>query len=144
MNWLPQKNIVVPMDFSDDSFASLETAREMADDMASIHVLYVLSELEAADPAAIWFHVDDEKRIRQAKASVAEELKKRSWQDMSIEVLVGDPGCEIAEYAKKIDAGLVIVASHGQSGFKNLFLGSVAERVVRLAHCHVLVLKHKP
>ena len=143
MNWLPRKTVVVPIDFSDDSFASLETAREMVGDTSSIHVLYVLSEMEAADPAVIWYHVDDESRLQHAKAAISEELEKRSWHDMPVDILIGDPGREIAAHAEQLDAGLVVIASHGQGGFKRLLLGSVAERVVRLSHCPVLVLKHK-
>ncbi len=62
---------------------------------------------------------------------------------MNVEILIGDPGHEIANYAEELDAGLVVVASHGQTGLRHLLLGSVAERVVRLAKCPVLVLKHK-
>jgi len=60
---------------------------------------------------------------------------------LKIEVRFGDPGHEIVEYAREIEAGLVVMASHGQSALRHLLIGSVAERVVRLAHCPVLVLK---
>jgi nucleotide-binding universal stress UspA family protein len=43
--------------------------------------------------------------------------------------------------AEAIDAELIIVPSHGRSGFSRLLLGSVAERIVRLAKCPVLILK---
>jgi nucleotide-binding universal stress UspA family protein len=46
----------------------------------------------------------------------------------------------IAEYAKKKKADLIVVPSLGQTGLKRLLIGSVAERVVRLAHCPMLVL----
>ena len=143
MNWLPRKTVVVPIDFSDDSFASLETAREMVSDTSSIHVLHVLPMLEAADPGVIWQTIDDKSRLQHAKVAITEELEKRAWHDMPVEVLIGDPGREIVAHAQHLDAGLVVIASHGQGGFKRLLLGSVAERVVRLAHCPVLVLKHK-
>ena len=143
MNWLPRKTVVVPIDFSDDSFASLEAAREMAQEPASLHVLHVLPILEAADPGVIWQTIDDAERCRHAKDALVEELGKREWLGMNIEILIGDPGHEIANYAEKLDAGLVVVASHGRGAIRHLLLGSVAERVVRLAHCPVLVLKHK-
>ncbi len=53
----------------------------------------------------------------------------------------GDPGHEIARYAEQISAGLIVVSSHGTSGLERLLIGSVADRVVRLARCAVLVLK---
>jgi nucleotide-binding universal stress UspA family protein len=143
MTWLPRRTVIVPIDFSDDSFASLEAAREMVEDTKSIHVLHVLPAMEAAYSDVIWYNVDDESRLQHAKAAIVAELEKRSWHDMTVDVVIGDPGHEIAYSAEKMDAGLVVIASHGKGGFKHLFLGSVAERVVRLAHCPVLVLKHK-
>ena len=143
MNWLPRKNVVIPVDFSADSFASLETAREMAQEPSSLHVIHVLPILEATEPGVIWQTIDDTSRRQHAKDALIEELQKRQWDGMNVEVLIGDPGHEIADYAKELDAGLVVVASHGRGALRHLLLGSVAERVVRLAHCPVLVLKHK-
>ncbi len=143
MNWLPRRTVVVPVDFSAGSFASLETAREMAEEPSSLHVLHVLPILEAADPGVIWQTIDDAGRRQHAKDALTEELQKRQWDGMNVEILIGNPGHEIANYAKDLDAGLIVVASHGRGAIKHLLLGSVAERVVRLAHCPVLVLKHK-
>ena len=50
-------------------------------------------------------------------------------------------GEAIAEYAEKVKADLVIVGSHGRTGLRRILLGSVAERVVRLAPCAVLVVR---
>ena len=50
----------------------------------------------------------------------------------------------VAHYFNKADewgADLIVMPSHGRSGVKRLLIGSVAERVVRLAHCPVLVLR---
>jgi nucleotide-binding universal stress UspA family protein len=52
-----------------------------------------------------------------------------------------NPGTEIAEYADEIGADLIVIPSHGYHGVKRLLLGSVAERVIRAAHCSVLVLR---
>jgi nucleotide-binding universal stress UspA family protein len=51
----------------------------------------------------------------------------------------GDPRREIVEAAKDWDAGLIVVGSHGRTGFQRLILGSVAEYVVRHAPCSVEV-----
>jgi nucleotide-binding universal stress UspA family protein len=56
-------------------------------------------------------------------------------------VRIGDPGHEIADCAAEIGADLVVISSHGRKGVKRLLIGSVAERVVRLSHCPVLVLR---
>ena len=141
MNWLPRHIVVVPIDFSDDSFAAMDTARELADDPAHLHAIHVLPILEPADPGVIWQTVDDESRRHHAEAALRERLLGRGHDRMQVVIRFGDPGHEIARYAKESSAGLVIVSSHGLSGLKRLLIGSVAERIVRLAHCPVLVLK---
>lgn len=53
----------------------------------------------------------------------------------------GNPSAEILDYAKDTGADLIVIASHNP-GFGDYFLGSTAARVVRHAHCSVLVLRH--
>ena len=141
MNWLPRQTVVVPIDFSDDSFAALATAREMVRDSSHIHLVHVLPVMEPADPGIIWQTIDDESRSVHAEAALVEELARRGHEGLKIAIRFGNPGHEIARYAKQVDAGLVALSSHGRTGLSHLLIGSVAERVVRLAHCPVLVLK---
>ncbi len=141
MNWLAKKTIVVPVDFSDDSFAALDMAREIVDDPTHLHVIHVLPTLEANDPGVIWQMIDDESRSQHAAEALGKALADRGHRGLEVCIRFGDPGHEIARYAEQVNAGLVIVSSHGQSALKHLLIGSVADRVVRLAHCPVLVLK---
>lgn len=141
MNWLPRKIVLVPIDFSDDSFTAMDTAPELVDDPAHLHVIHVLPVLEANDPGVIWHLIDDESRSQHAGEALRQELIKRGHAETQIVIRFGDPGHEIAQYAEEVDAGLIIVSSHGQSALARLLIGSVADRVVRLAHCPVLVLK---
>ena len=141
MSWLPRQIVVVPVDFSDDSFAALQTARELVDDPAHLHVVHVLPILEANDPGVIWHMIDDESRGQHAAEALKKQLADRGRQRLQVAVRFGDPGYEIAQYAEQVDAGLIVVSSHGKSGLTRLLIGSVADRVVRLAHCPVLVLK---
>lgn len=55
----------------------------------------------------------------------------------------GDPAEKIVALAAKVNADLVILGTHGRTGIKRLLLGSVAEKVVRLAGCPVLVVREK-
>ena len=141
MNWLPRKIVVVPIDFSNDSFAAMNTALEMVDDPVHLHAVHVLPVLEPNDPGVIWYNIDDASRSRHAGEALRKELADRGHEGMEVAVRFGDPGHEIARYTEQIAAGLIVVSCHGQSGLKHLLIGSVAERVVRLAHCPVLVLK---
>jgi nucleotide-binding universal stress UspA family protein len=140
-HWLPRKTVVVPVDFSEDSFVALETALEMVDDRSHVHVIHVLPVLEPAEPGVIWHTIDDQSRSEHAEQALRAELDRRGHKEIRIVIRFGDPGHEIAHYAEQIEAGLVLVSSHGRTGLKRLLIGSVAERLVRLARCPVLVLK---
>jgi nucleotide-binding universal stress UspA family protein len=142
MKWLPRETVVVPVDFSEDALSAFQTAREMVKDPAHLHAIHVLPLLEVTDPGVIWETIDDEGRRQHAEAALRAELNKLgAEEEVHVAIRFGDPGHEIVGYAEEVDAGLVVVSSHGQSGLRRLLLGSVAERVVRLAHCPVLVLK---
>ncbi len=141
MNWLPRRTTIVPIDFSDDSFAAIAVAREMVDDPEHLRLVHVLPTLEPADPGVIWSTVDDAGRSRHAEDALQKELQDRGLAAAKIVIRFGDPGHEISAYANETDAQLVVISSHGRSALQHLLIGSVAERVVRLAHCPVLVLK---
>lgn len=142
MSWLPKKKVVVPVDFSDESLAALEMARDtFVDQAADLHAVHVLAEMMPADPGVIWETIDDNTRRRHAEHALKERLTGDKWDGLNIEIAVGDPGTEIADYAKDVKAELVVMPSHGRTGLKHLLIGSVAERVVRLCHCPVLVLR---
>ncbi len=142
MNWLPRRIVVVPIDFSEASFAALETAVEMVADPSHLRVVHVLPDLEPAEPGVIWHTIDDTGREEHAAKALQAELAKRGYEGLATHVCIGDPGHEIVNYAEQLDAGLVVVPSKGKSALQRLLLGSVADRIVRLAHCPVLVLKH--
>ena len=57
------------------------------------------------------------------------------------DVIIGDPGISIANYAEEVKADLVVIPSHGYHGLHRLVLGSTTERVIRHCHSPVLVLR---
>ena len=141
MNWFKQKDILVPYDFSEESKSAIEVALELAEKQSDIHVLHVMYELTVTDPGVIWHSIDDEKRRQHVIGEFTEKTADLEINDVHFEVGIGDPGAVIAEKAEEIDAGMIVIPSHGRTGLTRLMLGSVAERVVRLAKCPVLVLK---
>ncbi|CAN5639926.1 universal stress protein [soil metagenome] len=76
-------------------------------------------------------------------ASLAAELKSSLNYDAPIkeEVLEGSAVLTILQYASKWEADLIVVGSHGKSGFGHIMLGSVALHVVAQANCSVLVIR---
>lgn len=141
MSWFPKKKVVVPIDFSDQSFEALTTALELVDDPSHVLVVHVLQELSPMEPGEMWRTVDHESRIRHTMQALRERLAKDGHESVSTDVVLGDAGHEITGLAERADADLIVLTSHGRTGIKRLLIGSVAERVIRLAHCPVLVLR---
>lgn len=141
MNRLTDENVVVPVDFSDRSFAAVDTALEVVDDAAKIHVVHILHEPQSGHPDAIWVTIDHAKRREHALGELQNRLSEQAYNGISLLVEFGEPGYRIAEVAEELKAGLIVIPSHGRTGVKHLLIGSIAERVVRHAHCPVLVLR---
>jgi len=141
MAWFNGKRILVPFDFSDTSVDAVRMALELAAKPDEVHVVHVLLELPATDPAIVWDTVDEVKRIDHTRDAMQNRLTEEGISGPQLNVGVGSPGQVVADLASEIEAGLIVIPSHGYSGLKRFFLGSVAEKVVRLASCPVLVLK---
>ena len=141
MSWLPKSKIVVPVDFSDQSITAVDAALSLVEKPSSIYVIHVLPVLTDYEAGVLFNTVDDEARISHTEKGLRDRLSHVKYAGFHPQVAFGDPGYEIATYAEQIAADLIVLPSHGRTGLTRLLIGSVAERVVRLAHCPVLVLK---
>ncbi len=141
MSWLKKKSVLVPIDFSEWSYSAIAPAREYVADESALKLIHVLTPLHPADPAAMWNTLDNEQRKQKVKSFLGSKLDEMGYKEIQIEVAIGDPSTQIVDYAKEIEADLIVMPSHGRKGMSRFLLGSVAERVVRLSPCPVLVLK---
>ena len=141
MTWFESKRIVVPFDFSNECIEAVKVALKLAESEDNVHVLHVLIDLLEAHPYSLPDETAAEHRKSRARESMQERLGHLGLRNVHLDVGIGNPGAIVADLAKEINAGLIVIPSHGRSGVKRLLLGSVAERVVRLAPCPVLVLK---
>jgi len=141
MSGLQAKKIVAPVDFSNESFVSLGTAVDIASSPSDVHAIHVIPELSLSEPGVIWQEIDNSVRKQHAEHELRKKLSDRKYTQVQIEIEVGNPGDCVADFAKRIGADLIVMASHGRTGLAHMLLGSVAERVVRLSHCPVLVLR---
>ena len=142
MTWLANRRVVVPIDFSEQSLAAVKTAAEWVDGVDQLRLIHVLPELSMAEPGVIWQGVTDESRQTAATKALHKQLSDCKFADVDFTIAFGDVGHKIVDFVRNIGAGLIVMPSHGRTGMKRLLLGSVAERVTRLAHCPVMVLKH--
>jgi len=141
MSWFEKKKVVVPIDFSDESVKAVDTALEIVDSPTHLRVIHVGAVLTATEPGMMWDTVNDETRKEHLEEAFAKRFQGDKYAGIEFTVRFGDAGHEIAEFAEEEGADLLVMPSHGRTGLKRLLIGSVAERVVRLAHCPVLVLR---
>ena len=141
MAWFPKKCVVVPIDFSDESLAALEVGLQLVDDPAHVHIVHVLQDLSPLEAGEVWGVIDPQARIESAKRALRERLADARFAAVTMEVMLGDPASCIAHFAQDVHAEVVVLPSHGRTGLTRLLIGSTAERVVRLTHCPVLVLR---
>jgi nucleotide-binding universal stress UspA family protein len=141
MTWFSKKTFVVPTDLSEESIAALDEALEMVDSPSQIHVVHVLQDAVALGPEFALGVLDFEQQIRETTQALHDRFNDSKHRGIQVHVFYGDPGIEITKFAEEVKADLIVMPSHGRRGLKRLLIGSVAERVVRLAHCPVFVLK---
>jgi len=141
--------ILVPVDFSPLSKKALQyalrLAREFDADVQLIHVI----ELDVPPMYEGWMiappvisngsNADSAKKLKQLASSV----QTAGMKPVQSIVRTGLPAQEIVEAAKQFDVDLIIIATHGYTGWKHFAIGSTAERVVRAAPCPVMVVREK-
>jgi nucleotide-binding universal stress UspA family protein len=146
--------IVVGVDYSKNGDQAVMRALELAaqQPLAEVHLVNVARSYGAM------VHVDLAADTRTLSAGDAigelEQYAKRQMAEFSpasfgglkrivTHLRVDAPATEIAQLASDLEADLVVVGTHGRRGFSRVLLGSVAEAVVRLAPCPVLVVRPK-
>lgn len=144
---------IVGVDFSPISIRALDEALEVTNlRQGEVHAVYVEPEpvtdilatpivVPAMDPQAAVTKLQE--HTQERLDSAAARLGKLALTRVVAHVLHGSPAREIADFAANLDADLVVVGSHGRHGVERFLLGSVAERVVRLARCPVWVVRPK-
>lgn len=148
-------HLLVPVDFSDASFEALCHAVELAARYgARLDVLHVIEKgtelpsfYDANASAGGIPDAEMEAVARQrldalyAKAAHAHSTACAAVPDVRLEIRFGYAACEITDYAKEHDCGLIVIASHGLTGLTRFFVGSVTDKVVRSALCPTFVTK---
>jgi nucleotide-binding universal stress UspA family protein len=140
MSWLKKNYVLVPIDFSEASFAALAPALEFVQDASHLHVIHVLPPLSVVDPGRIWQTVTPESRQHHAESLLKDKLSELGYAGVQVKVLIGIPSHEIVDYAKDNAVELIVMPTHGYTGVKRVLMGSVADQVVRLSPCPVLLL----
>lgn len=146
--------IVAGYDYSPTADLAVKRAFDLAskEERGEVHVVTVVVQMgefvgagftgAATSPA---LPLEDayealEARVGQLMSEWQDETRK-TFSRLVIHVRSEVPAAEIAQLAADLEAEMVVVGTHGRRGLRRLLLGSVAEGVVRLAHCPVLVVR---
>ena len=145
------RSILVATDFSDTAKIAVLKAIELVQAFhASLEVLHVIDDpyefagqvpryLPEAD-AFLQTLKDAANRDLNRVLTPEEVTHYRATLNMS----VGKPAAEIVRFAKDRDVDMVVVGTHGRGAVWHMLLGSVAEQIVRNAHCPVLTVRNVP
>ena len=144
---IPYRNVLLATDFSPTAREGAGHAAALASaEHASLHLLHVIEEFAYWEsfnlkhfPSRDVFE-ELESNARIALADMARDA------DLGSHVLThvrrGKPFLEIIRAARELEADVLVIGSHGQSGLSETLFGSTAEKVVRKAPCAVLVVRH--
>jgi nucleotide-binding universal stress UspA family protein len=144
------KSIVVATDGSRYSTAAASEAIGIAKRNSSKLTVIAVVPAEIATPTDIEFVMTQRELIAEKEMHAAEQNAKAvkdaaQKEGVAVQafVMTGKPADAVVETAKEKAADLIVVGSHGRTGLERLLMGSVAERVIVLAACAVLVVKGK-
>jgi universal stress protein A len=137
------RKILVATDFSKASEYALDFARGLAKSFGgTLHVLHVVPDPVLASAWSEAYTYDltalGERLRREAEQQLAKWAQPIPDVAVTTEAIVGSPAALISVIAADRRVDLIVMGTHGRSGFSHLFIGSVAERVVRSAPCPVL------
>jgi nucleotide-binding universal stress UspA family protein len=144
----PNQRILFATDFSQASEKAFEQAMEIAKERNAELLIAHAYQPPAVVPTDTYLSVamyeELDTKLRDAASQQIERFvrtaRSRGVSAKPI-LLVGAPYEAIAEAAKELDAGLIVMGTHGRTGPARFFLGSVASRVTTLAPCPVLTVR---
>ncbi|HEV7966855.1 MAG TPA: universal stress protein [Candidatus Acidoferrales bacterium] len=144
---MPPKTILSPIDFSNHSDDALKVAADLASRLGSelclVHVVPMLPRLPSA--STIFHEAEYEQELHNdAEQRLSQMALTLTQGGLAVKTAVGtanDVGMEILRVAEQNHTDLIVIATHGMTGWHKLAFGSVTEKVVRMAECPVLVLK---
>ncbi len=141
----PFKDILCPIDFEGNSMEALALATQMATAHdATLHLLHVVPIIDplGGPTTAYSTHGPVEEAARKKLESIARERLGQVKHQVLLRVApAADTAEAVVQAAEELRPDLMVMATHGRTGLAHVFLGSVAEKVVRKARCPVLTVR---
>ncbi len=140
------KRIMVAFDFSEPSIGAVRYGQAIVGDGDTIQVVNIIDDNFPTYASIEYPEIIDKKQQVLRCRKMRDDLTDAGMDisNLKFQSEFGDPGTELARIASQLRSDLVVISSHGRRGVGRVLLGSVAERVARLAPCPVLILKPCP
>jgi len=145
---LPVKKILCPTDFSEPSYAALKAADEIAIHFsAELFLVHVVTPIPVIpvhdDPTGFNLPMYEKEMETSANKSIRQVAQEKISKDIRIQCIViqGDPAGRIVRIAEEEAVDIIIIATHGLTGWRKFMFGSVTEKVIRMAKCPVLSIR---
>lgn len=140
------KKILAPTDFSEASLRAIGQAAELARFFeGELCLVHVVEPMPATSPEFDYgfdvsgyepgLYSSAEERLQEVLDRVPKEVCARAV------IRYGDASREIVRISREEDVDVIVIATHGLTGWRHLVFGSVAEKVVRLSECPVLTIR---
>lgn len=144
---IQMRRVLVPLDLDEYARYALPYARELCTAFgAALHLLHVVDTQWILSAGGAFPEAGGDllpRLEREGRAEVERIAGQiRDGFEVCSAVRVGPPHVQIVQYARQQDIDLIVLATHGRSGLKHALIGSVAEKVVQMAPCPVLAVKH--
>lgn len=142
---LSPKLLLSPIDFSDSSLNALNVAKDIAKQFGStillLHAMPVVPRPTKGLSEHGVYELELLETARLRLGDLAEKVQQAGVHARSIVGLANDAALEITRMAKSEEADLIVISTHGLTGWRRFAFGSVAEKVVRTGPCSVLVVR---
>ena len=146
------QNLLVSTDFSPASLLAVEAAATLARAFrAKVTLAHVFDPTPLAPMASSQLNEAEQLEVEQGyerrlhtELELLRDQKLSGIDDVKVALILGkSPADSLCHYAEREDIDLIVIATHGRTGIARMLIGSVAERVVRHAHCPVLTLRSR-
>lgn len=140
----PFRRLLVPLDLSESTNLIVATARRLLAPDGRAVLLHVVETLPLVMEGTygVYSHRKDlEEMRRRSLERLAQLVTDAHDKRLEPEVREGKPAQEIISAAEKLRPDVIVIGSHGRSAIEHLLVGSVAERVLRRAPCHVFMVR---
>ncbi len=134
-------HIIVAADGSDNSVRAAAEAVKLAQPDSQIEVLFVIDPDKIREEVLHASNHEEIEFYRQEKLQPVMDTLREAGIRPKLTTIKGDPGPAIVKYTKENGTDLIVIGTRGLNALQEFVLGSVSHKVVKRAHCPVLIVK---